>query len=717
MPRLPSPILFTCYIRHPCFKSSISSDPDKMACGSVTDLDKKMGTEFLECQICLDDLKQPKMLPCLHTFCLPCLERIWREPDGKLSCPTCCQDVPLPKDGVRVFKNNFPEENLQEAVQKPLKSVSFSTQEPESACTACDTGSKSTYFCIDCTDYLCQVCTDAHDRMKIFQSHRVVTVRDLTSSKVADDLRTRETSKCPDHNEVNKFYCSTCLSVVCLHCVVVQHKDHDYLEIQEAAEKERVKLNEKLIAVQRQIEQREQWLEQAKPLQQSWQSQLQRCTDDINVQAEKMIQAVAKVREEKIAQLQAISASREKQLNDAIDATEMELVASKSYVSFADKMLQYGSPSELLLATRELKDWLEEGPDEKSAIEQSKGLTRLRFDSPTNDLDEAVATLFGGIKQIRISLQPPCTTQVKPNLQPPGTTQVKPRLQPPKATTQVRSNKADSNRYGKAQLTTATGTKGMDDMEFRCPLSLALSMDDDIIVVDRDNERLQVLKKSGAFVGTVELSFQPQSVAALTSGELLVTGDEHNIQVVDKHGRPSRVIKVGGAIEKDEATNGITVDKQGRIIVTIAYEIFVLNLEDDVTLKFGDKDSLGYVLWVTSSGSNQIVVSDELSHSVKVFDSSGRHLFSCGSQGEGNGQLCHPVSVITDSEDNIIVADNKNNRVCVFGKDGAFPSRQVLTADEHGITEPLGLTLTQEGLLVVSDRSYDNGCIKIFILS
>ncbi|XP_019641593.1 PREDICTED: tripartite motif-containing protein 3-like [Branchiostoma belcheri] len=663
-----------------------------MACGSVTDLDKKMGTEFLECQICLDDLKQPKMLPCLHTFCLPCLERVLEaEPDGKLSCPTCCQDVPLPKDGTRVFKNNFPEEKLQEAAQKPLKSVSFSTQEPETSCTACDTGSKSTYFCIDCTDYLCQVCTDAHDRMKIFQSHRVVTVRDLTSSKVADDLRTRETSKCPDHNEVNKFYCSTCLSVVCLHCVVVQHKDHDYLEIQEVAEKERAKLDEKLIAVQRQIEQREQWLEQAKPLQHAWQSQLQRCTDDINVQAERMVQAVAKVREEKIAQLQATSASREKQLSDAIDATEMELVASKSYVSFADKMLEYGSPSELLLATRELTDWLEEGPDEKSAIEQSKGLTRLRFDSPTNDLDEAVATLFGAIKQIRISLQPPCTTQVKPN-------------------------KADSRKHRKARLTKATGTKGVNDLEFRCPLSLTTSIDDDIIVVDRDNERLQVLKKSGAFVGTVELTFQPQSVAALTNGELLVTGDKHNIQVVDKHGRPSRVIKVGGAIEKEEPTNGITVDRQGRIIVTIAYEIFALNLEGDITFKFGDKDSLGYVLWVTSNGSNQIVVSDELSHNVKVFDSSGRHLFSCVSQGEGNGQLCHPVSVITDSEDNIVVADNKNNRVCVFGKDGAF-LRQVLTAEDHGITEPLGLTLTQEGLLVVSDRSYDNECIKIFRLS
>ncbi|XP_035660332.1 E3 ubiquitin-protein ligase TRIM56-like [Branchiostoma floridae] len=658
-----------------------------MACGAVTD---KMGAEFLECQICLDGLQQPKILPCLHTFCLPCLERMLEaEPGGKFSCPVCRLDVPLAQDGgAREFTKNF---KLEDATQKPLKSVSFSTQEPETACTACDTGSQSMYYCIDCTDYLCQVCTDAHDRMKVFQSHRVVTVEELRSSEVADDLRSRETSKCPCHNEVNKFYCTTCLSVVCLHCVVVNHKDHDYLEVQEAAEKERVRLSEKLSTVQRRVEQQEQWLEQAKPLQHSWPSQLERCTNDINLQAERMIQAVVKVKEEKIAQLHATSATREKQLNEAIDAVEVELAASKSFVSFADKMLQYGSPSELLSSVEDLQDLLKEVSIEKSTNQSTKALKNLRFDSPTNDLDEAIATLFGGVKQVRASLQPPCTTKLK-------------------------SKMAASRTHGKAQLIMATGTKGMGDLEFRCPLSLAISMDDDIIVVDRDNNRLQVLKKNGIFLGTVELDFQPQSVATLTNGELLVTGDRHSIQVIDKHGRQSRVLKVGGAIEEDEVTNGIAVDRQGQIIVSIAYQIFVLNTEGEVTLTFGDKDSLNYVLWVTSNSSNQFVVSDELNHCVKVFDSSGRILFSCGSEGEGGGQLCHPVNVVTDKEDNIIVADNKNNRVSLLGKDGAFV-RQVLTAETHGIREPLGLTLTREGYLVVSDRSYEEGCIKIFRLS
>eukprot|EP00058_Branchiostoma_floridae_P012237 XP_002597725.1 hypothetical protein BRAFLDRAFT_217377 [Branchiostoma floridae] len=48
--------------------------------------------EFFVCQICSEDFKQPKMLPCLHTFCQPCLERLLARV-GNLSCPTCRQGV------------------------------------------------------------------------------------------------------------------------------------------------------------------------------------------------------------------------------------------------------------------------------------------------------------------------------------------------------------------------------------------------------------------------------------------------------------------------------------------------------------------------------------------------------------------------------------------------------------------------------------------------
>ena len=63
---------------------------------------KKMATKFhqdvdklLECSVCLEQIKQPKMLTCQHTFCLdPCLIGLVKRSNSKrkkytVECPIC----------------------------------------------------------------------------------------------------------------------------------------------------------------------------------------------------------------------------------------------------------------------------------------------------------------------------------------------------------------------------------------------------------------------------------------------------------------------------------------------------------------------------------------------------------------------------------------------------------------------------------------------------
>ena len=36
--------------------------------------------ELLTCNVCLDQYTNPKTLPCLHSFCLKCIEKLPQEP-------------------------------------------------------------------------------------------------------------------------------------------------------------------------------------------------------------------------------------------------------------------------------------------------------------------------------------------------------------------------------------------------------------------------------------------------------------------------------------------------------------------------------------------------------------------------------------------------------------------------------------------------------------
>lgn len=45
----------------------------------------------LECAVCLEEYKEPKVLPCLHSYCKKCLEGLLTKQgaEWRLNCPSC----------------------------------------------------------------------------------------------------------------------------------------------------------------------------------------------------------------------------------------------------------------------------------------------------------------------------------------------------------------------------------------------------------------------------------------------------------------------------------------------------------------------------------------------------------------------------------------------------------------------------------------------------
>ena len=74
--------------------------------------------------------------------------------------------------------------------------------------------------------------------------------------------------------------------------------------------------------------------------------------------------------------------------------------------------------------------------------------------------------------------------------------------------------------------------------------------------------------------------------------------------------------------------------------------------------------SLPSGLAVDSKG--HILVSDELRHQVKIFNTDGKFLGQFGGLGDGPGQLAFPTDLAVDDRDRIYVVERQTARIQVF---------------------------------------------------
>src|SRR6218665_427603 len=65
--------------------------------------------DVTECSICTEIFTNPKILPCVHTFCLHCLETYGKDkkPGDQMVCPICRKEFIIPYGGFSNLPNNF----------------------------------------------------------------------------------------------------------------------------------------------------------------------------------------------------------------------------------------------------------------------------------------------------------------------------------------------------------------------------------------------------------------------------------------------------------------------------------------------------------------------------------------------------------------------------------------------------------------------------------
>ena len=114
----------------------------------------------------------------------------------------------------------------------------------------------SVAFCQQCSKYICVRCDEAHKTMYIFSTHKVVSIDSLRATmtkSTADSLpMVHQEVKCSKHrDEVLKLYCRDCHKLVCRDCILIDHKDHEYAFVVDAAPQCKVEIEGKVEAVKK----------------------------------------------------------------------------------------------------------------------------------------------------------------------------------------------------------------------------------------------------------------------------------------------------------------------------------------------------------------------------------------------------------------------------------------------------------------------------------
>jgi DNA-binding beta-propeller fold protein YncE len=119
-------------------------------------------------------------------------------------------------------------------------------------------------------------------------------------------------------------------------------------------------------------------------------------------------------------------------------------------------------------------------------------------------------------------------------------------------------------------------------------------------------------------------------------------------------------------IALDDAGNIYTVGRDRQ-------EIYVLNPEGGVVrrIDFGEQVKAPAGLVVDSAG-GRIYLVDSIGCKVVVFDLAGKHLFSFGKPGEGDGEFNRPSPITINGKKEIIIGDTHNGRIQIFDRDGKF---------------------------------------------
>jgi len=318
--------------------------------------------DLTECPICTEVYTDPRSLPCVHTYCLKCLETYSKDkqPGDELACPLCRKEFTLPSNGVRDLpKNFFVGKFLQ---MKELSSVESKT----SPCEACSGDEESgpevqnvaSVYCVECKMNLCQKCERGHKAIKLTRLHKLVRIGDKTSVALYQSM---PPSYCDRHQDkCIEIYCFECKMAICMMCYIDSHKKHDCSDINTVEDDFRKQMTSDVDNIAAGVEKCREMLKALGEEKNDFSEEIAKQGKEISEKAEQLKQMIDSHKEKLMNELSSMKQKRMKEIESLREEIERLLMSLESYKKYVDEVRQKGTACDIARAASGLHDRADE---------------------------------------------------------------------------------------------------------------------------------------------------------------------------------------------------------------------------------------------------------------------------------------------------------------------------------------------------------------------
>ena len=719
--------------------------------------------EELSCSVCMSKYTDPKQLPCLHSFCLHCLNGIQRTSGrrDKIACPECRQEFKIPENGnLAALPTNFRINSLLDVLA--IKECSTTGVK----CGNCDKRSKRSHYCFQCYAFWCEECISFHNGIKANKDHYTLALEEFQDQDFENILKRPLFCGIAGHEKKKmKFFCKICEVAICNACALLDHEGHAKMLLELAANERKLRLKSAIESQKKRAEAKKIQIEKLNERYNEVLEQAACVRENVLEYADSIHAAIEAKKLEILDYLERKTKSSLEQIGIHSNEMQKELQLCESDIENTETLIKRCTSAEIMQPNDMLDKIFKDENNHDDTANRERSFPRFCFVKNQKLFDLASVEQIGSLNHLTLTRGQQSSADGK------GISKAIVGLEAQlfvttrnaegqqyhddydSVTLEIRNRQGDNcaaevqvqdnqdgtykiKYFAKETGTCSTSVKvngehirgspfevkvkprqfrpvlSFGEQILKNPWGVAVNEQDEIHVSAVGNHKIHLFKSDGTRIksfggeGKQPGEFSRPSGIALHANIIVAEQNNGRVQEVSKQGQYLSHFGAQGSLDRQlHRPCGLSIDSDGNILVADSLNklIKIFSVEGQFLSKIGKENSFTKPFHCIQHD-NYLIVSDTGDHSVKCFDRNGNFLYKFGTKGNADGEFNEPHCLFMNKAGHLMVCDTLNHRVQVFELSGKFVTKFGTKGGGIGeFDKPVSAAVLSDGKIIVTD--------------